>query len=103
MPYANKRPGPWRRTPLPPEWARLRLEILDRDGRVCQIQGPRCEGTAREVDHIRPGDDHDPSNLQSACGPCHRTKTGRENAARVNRPRRREPEPHPGIIQPDEQ
>ncbi|WP_395105265.1 HNH endonuclease [Actinomadura sp. SCN-SB] len=105
MPYASKPSGPWRRTPLPPQWPRLRRAVLERDGHTCRIQGPRCQGRATEVDHIQPGDNHDPNNLQAVCTPCHATKTGKENAARLNasRPRRRrEPEPHPGILRPGE-
>ena len=53
--------------------------ILRRDI-VCQV----ClNKPANEVDHITPGDDHSPENLQGICTDCHRAKTAREaNAAR---------------------
>lgn len=81
--------------------------ILKRDGYRCQIRGPRCIGAATEVDHriplskTGPAGDHD-GNKQAACVPCHRAKTAREAAAgrAAKARRRREPEPHPGRIDP---
>jgi 5-methylcytosine-specific restriction endonuclease McrA len=101
--YGRNRP--WRSTPLPRGWARIRLAILQRDGGRCRIRGPQCQGAATEVDHIDPTrpDDHSDANLQAACRPCHATKTGRENAARTNARRgsaRRPDEPHPGLRPP---
>jgi 5-methylcytosine-specific restriction endonuclease McrA len=59
-----------------PAWRAVRLVVLDRDGGVCQIRGPRCEVAAGEVDHIiRPEDGgawYDPANLRASCGPCNR-------------------------------
>jgi 5-methylcytosine-specific restriction enzyme A len=66
-------------------WPKLRASILDRDDHKCQIRGPRCRVKADQVDHIREvadGGTDDPSNLQSVCEPCHRTKTGRDGRAR---------------------
>ena len=55
-------------------WRAVRLRILERDGYVCQIRGPLCEGRANEVDHIIPwrqgGAVYDPSNLRAACKRC---------------------------------
>ena len=73
-----------RRTRLPAGWARLRRQVLRRDGSICQICGDR----ATEVDHIVPGDDHGMWNLQSLCTPCHRTKSSREGNAAMNSNRR---------------
>lgn len=36
---------------------------------------------SREVDHVDGTDNHDESNLQGLCGPCHAEKTKREAAA----------------------
>lgn len=88
---------PWRSTPLPPEWPTLRLEVLDRDGWVCQIRGPKCIGQANEVDHVGNANDHRPEMLRAACKPCHATRTGRQGRARQGK-RKRETEPHPGMI-----
>jgi 5-methylcytosine-specific restriction protein A len=66
-------------------WSKLRASILERDGYRCQMRGPRCTGIATTVDHIREvadGGSDDPSNLQAACEPCHRSKTGKHGRAR---------------------
>lgn len=80
---------------LPGNWRTLRLEILKRDGYRCQIALDGCTGAANEVDHIQPGDNHDPSNLRAACTWCNK----RSNIA--TRPKRpsmyRTPERHPGL------
>jgi 5-methylcytosine-specific restriction endonuclease McrA len=88
--------GSTRARRLPANWVTIRSAILRRDGNRCQIRGPRCTGTANEVDHIQVGDDHRTQNLQAACTQCHRDKTQAE--AKAARPRRaRTPEPHPGL------
>ena len=54
-------------------WKMLRQRVLERDGRECQIRGPRCQGVANEVDHIIPkvyGGDNNLDNLRAACKPC---------------------------------
>lgn len=62
------------------QWLRLRPVILERDGYRCKIGGPRCVGTADQVDHIVPliqgGAPYDPDNLRAACKAC--------NVARAN-------------------
>jgi 5-methylcytosine-specific restriction endonuclease McrA len=71
--------GSTRSARLPKNWHRIRRRILRRDI-VCQVCLNR---PAIEVDHITPGDDHSPENLQGICTDCHRSKTAREaNAAR---------------------
>ena len=87
----------WRTTPLPKNWPTLRRAVLERDGWVCQIQGPNCAGHSNEVDHVGANDDHSLENLRAVCTPCHRTRTGRQGRARQPK-RKREPEPHPGMI-----
>jgi 5-methylcytosine-specific restriction enzyme A len=90
-------PAAWagsdRRARLPANWRFLRARILRRDP-TCQICGLNA---SVEVDHIAPGDDHSPANLQGLCRHCHKTKTQAEAIAAQPR-RRRDEEPHPGII-----
>lgn len=68
-------------------WKAKRLEILRRDGYICQDpdDNEKCTGFATQVDHIVPLDpdneDQDPladENLQSLCQSCHSRKTYRE-------------------------
>lgn len=88
----------WRRSPLPANWAALRVAVFRRDGWVCQLQGPRCAGRATEVDHVEGHSDHRLSNLRSACKPCHATRTGQQGAAARSRPSRLRPaEAHPSL------
>lgn len=68
-------------------WDRLRLEILERDGYLCQIGRGRggCTIDATEVDHRiakADGGTDDEANLQAACHTCHARKTGQEEARR---------------------
>lgn len=70
-----------RKSTLPANWSKLRLRILKRDGKQCQIRGRRCLGKATDVDHVSDPLDHSDANLQSACGPCHRHKTAKQGAA----------------------
>lgn len=55
------------------QWQTLRAMVLDRDGRLCQIRGPRCKRRASQVDHIVPlahGGSNELSNLRAACATC---------------------------------
>jgi 5-methylcytosine-specific restriction endonuclease McrA len=57
------------------KWQRLRLAILQRDGRVCQIAGPKCTGFADTAHHLVPSSlaperFFDPSNVVAACRRC---------------------------------
>ena len=56
-------------------WQKTRRAILQRDGYVCQIQGPRCTHRATSVHHIVPSSQRpdlfwDASNLAAACQAC---------------------------------
>lgn len=85
-----------RKERLPRNWNALRMRVLRRDGFKCQ----ECGSRASEVDHIRPGDDHSLSNLQSLCSDCHSKKSSQEgvNQRRRNRELRKRPEEnHPGL------
>jgi len=105
-----------RRSRLPPDWDKIRRRILKRDSpnglnwrlAECQwkISDPDdiCGQKATDVDHIRRGDDHRDSNLQSLCGMHHRRKSSSEggegnavNRRKIDASFRRE-EDHPGII-----
>jgi len=98
--------GSDRRSRLPDNWESLRRDVLERDGGRCRwIEGGRrCNAPATDVDHIRPGDDHSPSNLRSLCGPHHQVKSSREGAFALARKRKqirqrfRRNEQHPGVI-----
>lgn len=72
----SRRPdGTWRYDD--PAWRAVRLQVLHRDGGMCQIRrGDGCTLTATEVDHIVPVADGgqllDPDNLRAACRWCNR-------------------------------
>jgi 5-methylcytosine-specific restriction protein A len=55
-------------------WAAVRAFVLERDGHLCRVRGPRCTGTATTCDHIVPVIDggalHDPANLRASCARC---------------------------------
>ena len=52
------------------QWIKIRKQILDRDGWLCQMCGKQLVGSDATVDHIFPlhlGGTSIPSNLQSLC------------------------------------
>lgn len=95
----------WRTQPLPPGWDRTRRRILRRDRGICYLC--RRPG-ANQVDHVVPasqGGGEEDSNLAAIHEyPCHAAKTAREaNAANpMAKPRKRDPEAHPGAARPIE-
>src|SRR5664280_1276336 len=77
----SKKQQPWYQGP----WRRVRLTILERDGYLCRIKGPKCTVIATQVDHIVPvkpdgsgGAWFEPANLRAACFACNRDRV--ENA-----------------------
>ena len=96
--------GSTRRQKTPSNWARIRQQILERDGHRCTHvdQAGRCGQPATDVDHIRPvsqGGTDSPANLRSLCRWHHNRKSSAEgNAARWRYRDRREPERHPGLL-----
>jgi 5-methylcytosine-specific restriction protein A len=70
-------------------WRKVRLAVLERDGHVCQIRGPKCEVSAGVVDHIIPwrvgGALYDPENLRAACATCNSGRVWRNPVRRPSR------------------
>jgi 5-methylcytosine-specific restriction enzyme A len=99
--------GSTRRQTLPPDWAALRRQILERDGYRCTwelLPGIRCNAPATDVDHID-GHRNDPDNLRSLCMPHHRSRSssqgGMASGAQAKRRaqlRYRPAEQHPGLV-----
>lgn len=99
-----------RKTALPPNWRKLRNNILHRDNYRCtwiDHDGNRCtytahDGTGLEVDHIGDRNNHHPNNLRTLCGKNtphnhHGHRTALQAVAAQPR-RKRPPEPHPGVL-----
>lgn len=63
-------------------WRKLRAQVLERDGYLCQSCRTKDRITpATDVDHIinkASGGTDDPDNLQSLCSSCHKQKTANE-------------------------
>lgn len=96
-----------RRDRLPPDWERTRKRIGKRDDWSCQwrmADGFLCGREAREVDHIKAGDDHSDRNLQCLCAWHHHKKSGGEGARAVAVKRKAirqkyvRSEEHPGLL-----
>jgi 5-methylcytosine-specific restriction endonuclease McrA len=89
-----------RRSELPPDWFRLRSQVLRDAGNKCQIRSPGCAEFATDVDHIRRGNDHRVENLRAACSSCHLKKSSAEGNSRKRELRalkKRPLEKHPGL------
>lgn len=86
-----------RRDELPKDWPRIRARILRRDP-TCAACGLNA---SVDVDHITPGDNHDPANLQGLCRHCHKRKTIAERPRPASA--RRPDEAHPGLISKSQQ
>lgn len=76
-------------------WRKIRAQILQRDGQLCQIRGPKCTTQATAVDHIIPiaagGPWYDPANLRATCVNCnnariteHKNETWRTARTRIH-------------------
>ena len=79
----------WRQGERPSrrQWAKVRVQVLDRDGWACV----KCGHKGRlEVDHITPLEDGSPlyelSALQSLCRTCHFLKSQGERRGRETPP-----------------
>ena len=61
------------------DWRKLRLEVLERDGWLCQVRLAVCTVDATTVDHVVPlargGARLDPANCRAACGPCNSSRS----------------------------
>lgn len=91
--------GSDRRSRLPPDWPKRRMQARKRAGGRCQYVDAtgRCPVEGTDCDHIVRGDNHELSNLQWLCREHHKAKTAQEaSAARPQR--RRPPERHPGLL-----
>lgn len=88
VPCPDHTPKPWtgstRRSRLPPDWEQRRVATRNRAQGQCEglsFNGePRwhvetCDGTGRECDHDKRGDDHSLTNLRWLSDPCHAHKT----------------------------
>lgn len=67
------------------EWRRVRLQVLERDGRVCRY----CGRAATTVDHVVPkikGGSDDLGNLVAACVRCNTSKGDRPAPGRRRSP-----------------
>lgn len=63
-----------------PEWRKLRLLVLERDGWACTSCGKAVEGSDATVDHVIPytgAESNALSNLVTLCRPCNSTKGAR--------------------------
>lgn len=91
-----------RRHRLPDNWPQLRAQTRKRAGDRCEWvlpDGTRCPTQGTDCDHVVPGDDHTPGNLQWLCYPHHKTKTQQDNAQALalrQALRPRPTPPHPG-------
>jgi 5-methylcytosine-specific restriction enzyme A len=77
-------------------WARIRQEVLKRDGYQCRLRyADICVGRASQVDHIvqpEAGGTNALENLRAVCRRCHARRTGRQGAlAKQRAAQRRNP------------
>jgi 5-methylcytosine-specific restriction enzyme A len=73
-------------------WPERRVQVLKRDGYVCQLRYPGCLVRASQVDHIvqpEAGGTNSLENLRAVCRTCHATRTGRQGALAKQRKERR--------------
>jgi 5-methylcytosine-specific restriction protein A len=79
----------------------VRQQIMDRDGWLCQINGPTGSVQATQADHRVPhaeGGSDDITNGQAVCSNCHDAKTQQERQrGQAKRSRKRNPMRHPGM------
>lgn len=88
--------GTTRRSRLPDDWPQRRAQVEARAGGRCEAETrlgiphhPDCSRLGSECDHVRPGDEHDLTNLCWLSTPCHKAKTARETRERARAAARR--------------
>lgn len=82
---------------LPKNWQHLRQQTASQAKGQCQARltnGTRCPNQGTQCDHIQPGDNHTPDNLQWLCAWHHTQKTSRE-AAQASRTKHQKNQPQP--------
>lgn len=88
-----------RTVPLPPGWWRIRKQVLQRDGGVCQHvradTGLICGAPATDVDHMGEPDDHRLHMLRALCRFHHSRVTGSQGGRAVRRGKKQVW--HPGL------
>jgi len=97
--------GSTRNQTLPPNWDKIRREVMERDGYRCQHirfdTERKCGRPARDVDHLNDRLDHSKSNLAAKCGWHHDEKTNHEAGVASGAARRNKasaPKQHPGLL-----
>lgn len=76
-----------------PQWKVVRLAVLERDGRVCQLRSSmKCTGYATQAHHINDWEDGGApfamSNLIASCRSCNVATRNKRVAARARQYRR---------------
>ena len=86
---STRKDGSWRYDGY---WRKVRRRVLERDGYLCQIKGPKCTVKATQADHVIPvlagGALYDEENLRAACGHCNRSREDQTRKRRQVRPSR---------------
>ena len=102
--------GSTRRVTLPPNWAVLCQQVMDRDHWQCQHvradTGITCGLHATDTDHIGDRDDHSLGNLRALCPWHHLRRSGRQGGVASGKARRDKAAAqkplHPGLTPPPE-
>lgn len=96
-------PGNWegsrRKDTLPPQWAAIRRQVIERDrGRCRWIENSkRCPAPGTDVDHIGDRDNHELSNLRLLCAAHHARRSSRQGNEAQRARRARNVETHPAF------
>jgi 5-methylcytosine-specific restriction protein A len=98
--------GSTRHATLPPNWAALCMQVMERDRRLCQHvradTGRICGLYATDTDHIGDPNDHRLANLRALCPWHHLRRSGAQGgkaSGAARRAKRDAAKPlHPGLI-----